>query len=159
MLCPCWTKLTDMLTITVDRVLKCASHFLSAAHSVTHFISTTLWDANCCWAPFIDEETESQKGEVVCSVNEEGHQALPLCCCSLAQSRPTLWDPTDCSTPGFPVLHDHPEFAQTLLHWISDAISSSVAPSPPALCPLALYQSTCDCPHAQPTEQQSVCSH
>ena len=123
------------------------------------FISTTLWDANCCWAPFIDEETESQKGEVVCSVNEEGHQALPLCCCSLAQSRPTLWDPTDCSTPGFPVLHDHPEFAQTLLHWISDAISSSVAPSPPALWPLALYQSTCDCPHAQPMEQQSVCSH
>ena len=27
------------------------------------------------------------------------------CCCSVPKSRPTLWDPTDCSTPGFPDLH------------------------------------------------------
>ena len=27
------------------------------------------------------------------------------CCCSVAQSCPTFCDPTDCSTPGFPVLH------------------------------------------------------
>ena len=28
----------------------------------------------------------------------------------------------DCSTPGFPVLHHLPEFAQTHVHWVSDAI-------------------------------------
>ena len=38
------------------------------------------------------------------------------CCCSVAQSCPTLCDPMDCSTPGFPVLHYLPEFAQTHIH-------------------------------------------
>ena len=28
-----------------------------------------------------------------------------ICCCSVAQSCPTLWDPMDCSIPGFPVHH------------------------------------------------------
>ena len=31
----------------------------------------------------------------------------------------------DCSTPGFPVLCCLPEFAQTRIHWVSDAIQSS----------------------------------
>ena len=42
------------------------------------------------------------------------------------------------STPGFPVLHYLPEFAQTHVHWVSDAIqpSHSLSPlSPPALLP------------------------
>ena len=33
----------------------------------------------------------------------------------------------DCSTPGFPVLHHLLEFAQTHVHWVGDAASSSVA--------------------------------
>ena len=37
-----------------------------------------------------------------------------LCCCSAAQSCPTLCDPMDCSTPGFPLLDHLPEFAQLL---------------------------------------------
>ena len=28
----------------------------------------------------------------------------------------------NCSTPGFPVLHHLPQFAQTHVHWVSDAI-------------------------------------
>ena len=39
-----------------------------------------------------------------------------LCCCSVAQSCPTLYDPMDCSMPGFPVHHQLPEFAQTQVH-------------------------------------------
>ena len=35
------------------------------------------------------------------------------CCGSVSQSRLTLCDPTDCSMPGFPVLHHLPELAQT----------------------------------------------
>ena len=57
----------------------------------------------------------------------EGHswkKKLPLrtkCCCySVAQSCPTFCDPMDCSTPGFPVLHYLPEFAQTHVHWWVD---------------------------------------
>ena len=33
------------------------------------------------------------------------------CCCSVARSCPTLYDPMHCSTPGFPVLHHLSEFA------------------------------------------------
>ena len=36
------------------------------------------------------------------------------CCCSVAKSCLTLCNPMDCSRPGFPVLHDLPEFAQIL---------------------------------------------
>ena len=57
-------------------------------------------------------------------------------CCSVVQSCPILWDPMDCSTPGFPVLHHLQEFAQTHVHWVSDAIQ----PSHPLL-PLLLLPS------------------
>ena len=40
----------------------------------------------------------------------------------LANLCPTLCDPMDCSTPGFPVLHCLPEFAQIHVHCVSDAI-------------------------------------
>ena len=33
-----------------------------------------------------------------------------------------IWDPMDCSTPGSPVLHYLPEFLQTHIHWVGDAI-------------------------------------
>ena len=41
---------------------------------------------------------------------------------SAAQSCLTLWDPMDCSTPGFPVHHQLPELVQTYVHWLGDAI-------------------------------------
>ena len=47
-----------------------------------------------------------------------------------------LCDPMDCSTVGFPVLPYLPEFAQTHVHWVGDAIQPShslLAPSSPAL--------------------------
>ena len=40
-------------------------------------------------------------------------------------SRLTLWDPRDCTMPGFLVLHFFLEFVQTHVHWVSDAIQSS----------------------------------
>ena len=55
---------------------------------------------------------------------------------SLAQSCPTLCDPMNHSTPGLPVHHQLPEFTQTHVHWVSDAIQPShplSSPSPPAL--------------------------
>ena len=44
---------------------------------------------------------------------------------SVAQSCPTLCDPMNCSMPGFPVHHQHPELAQTHVHQVSDAIQQS----------------------------------
>ena len=54
-------------------------------------------------------------------------------CCSVAILCPTLCDPMDFSTPSFPVLHHLPEFAQTHVHWVSDAIQPSrpLSPSSP----------------------------
>ena len=54
---------------------------------------------------------------------------------SVAQSCPTVCDPMDCSTPGFPAHHQLPELAQTHVHCVSDAIQPSYplsSPSPPA---------------------------
>ena len=43
----------------------------------------------------------------------------------VTQSCPTLCDPKDCSTPGLPVHHPVPEFTQTHVHWVGDAIQPS----------------------------------
>ena len=39
-----------------------------------------------------------------------------FCCCSVFPLCPTLCDPMDCSTLGFPVLHHLPEFPQIHVH-------------------------------------------
>ena len=55
---------------------------------------------------------------------------------SVAQSCLTLGDPTDCSMPRFPVHNQLPEFTQTHIHQVSDAIQPShplSSPSPPAI--------------------------
>ena len=44
---------------------------------------------------------------------------------SVTQSCPTLCNPMDCSTPGYPVHHQLPQLAQTHVHWVDDAIQPS----------------------------------
>ena len=54
---------------------------------------------------------------------------------SVTQSRLTLCDPMNCSTPVFPVLHQFLECIQTHIHRVSDATQPShplSSPSPPA---------------------------
>ena len=54
---------------------------------------------------------------------------------SVAQSRLTLCDPMNRSTPGLPVHHHLPEFTQTHVHRVGDAIKTShllLSPLPPA---------------------------
>ena len=54
---------------------------------------------------------------------------------SVAKSCPTLCDPMNHSTPGLPVHHHLPEFTQTHVHRVRDAIQPShplSSPSPPA---------------------------
>ena len=55
--------------------------------------------------------------------------------CSVAQLCPTLCDPMNHSTPGLPVHHQLPEFTQTHVHRVGDAIQPShplSSPFPPA---------------------------
>ena len=57
--------------------------------------------------PFVKQKHEPQL--LFCNYNT-------LCCCPVTQPCLTLCDPMDYSTPGFPVLHCLPEFAQTQVH-------------------------------------------
>ena len=53
---------------------------------------------------------------------------------SFTQLCPTLCNPMNCSTPGLTVHHQLPEFTQTHLHWVCDAMQPShllSSPSPP----------------------------
>ena len=76
------------------------------------------------------------------SLNHWANTEVPIFCnlkivqfSSVAQSCPTLCDPMNHSTPGLPVHHQLPEFTQTHVHRVSDAIQPShplSSPSPPA---------------------------
>ena len=60
----------------------------------------------------------------------QNHNEIPPHTCqnqfsSVAQSCPTLCDPMNCSMPGLPVHHQLPEFTQTHVHWVGDAIQPS----------------------------------
>ena len=73
--------------------------------------------------------------------NEKGTKILSDECItpsvgSVTRLCPTLFDPLNCSTPGLPVHYQLPEFTQTHVHWVSDAIQPShplPSPSPPVL--------------------------
>ena len=65
---------------------------------------------------------------------------------SVAQSCMTLCDPMNRSTPGLPVHHQLPEFTQTHVHRVSDAIQ----PSHPLLSPSPLAPN--------PSQHQSLSS-
>ena len=55
----------------------------------------------------------------------------------VAQSCPTLCNPMDCSTPGFPVRHQLPELAQSHVQQVNDALQ----PSHPLLSPSSIFPS------------------
>ena len=63
------------------------------------------------------------------------HRLLSVQFTSVTQSSLTLWDLMNRSMPGLPVHHQLPEFTQTHVHWVGDAIQPShplSSPSPPA---------------------------
>ena len=106
------------------------------------------------WSPHLPKNIKGKNGNYMTVYNIILYIVLPLCppvvsymfcvfnwtksspyCCSVAESCLILCDLMDCSTPGFPDLHYLPEFAQTYVHWVGDAIQPShplSAPSPPA---------------------------
>ena len=57
---------------------------------------------------------------------------------SVAQSCPTLCDPMNRSIPGLPIHHQLPEFTQTHVHWVGDAIQPSYPVVPFSSCPQSL---------------------
>ena len=67
---------------------------------------------------------------------------------SVAQSCPTLCDPMNRNTPGLPVHHQLPEFTQTHVHRVGDAIQPSH--------PLPLLLSSPSPPAPNPSQHQSL---
>ena len=66
---------------------------------------------------------------------KNAHSCVSSVFSSVIQVFPTLCDPMNCSTPDLPVHHHLPEFTQTHVHRVSDAIQPShplSSPSPPA---------------------------
>ena len=57
---------------------------------------------------------------------------------SVTQSHLTLCNPMNRSTPGLPVHHQLPEFTQTHVHWVGDAIQPSQPLIPFSSCPQSL---------------------
>ena len=72
--------------------------WLTAAAESTNIalVSWSRWKSDMCLIPFL----------IVWQ-----NIANTKCYCSVSQLCPTLCDPMDCSTPGFPVLHHLPELA------------------------------------------------
>ena len=98
-----------------------------------------FWKKNCFWT----------RGNTTLRGKGTQSEIANLCCCavqfsSVAQSCLTPCDPMNRSMPGLPVRHQLPEFTQTHVHQVSDAIQPShplSSPSPPAPNP-SQHQST-----------------
>ena len=73
---------------------------------LVHWDDPEGWDGEGGWSGFQNEE----------------HIYTHVQFSSVAQSCPSLCDPMNCSMPGLPVHHQLPEFTQTHVHRVSDAI-------------------------------------
>ena len=94
--------------------------------------------------PFLSCYFAFPLSSAICKASSDNHFAflhsslfglvlvITYCCCSVAQSCPTLCNPMHYSMPGFPVLHNLPESAQTHVHWVNDAIQPSHPLSSPS---------------------------
>ena len=97
-------------------------------HGFALWIGKISWRR--AWQPtpdFLPGESHGQRSLVGYSLSDQIR--------SVAQSCPTLCDPMNCSTPGLRVHHQLPEFTQTHVHRVRDAIQPShplSSPSPPA---------------------------
>ena len=101
--------------------MDCSTPGLPAHHQLLESTQTQEWHTQT--------EIKSQANEM-----GMGNISYVLQFSSVAQLCPTLCNPMDCSTPGFPVHHQFPELTQTHVHWVSDAIQPShplLSPSPP----------------------------
>ena len=115
---------------TFPYVLQCCPYF-RATGLVRYF---TLYQAcsmsKCLLMPFLYLEVTTFHFNPILNLTKYSVQFS-----SVTQSCPTLCDPMNCSTPGLPVHHQLPEFTQTHVHQVSDAIQPShplSSPSPPA---------------------------
>ena len=85
----------------------------------------------------MEDRLQGTKDDVCIEVEDTNSVLL----CSFSMVSSSLW-PHDCSTPGFPALHYLPQFAQTHVHWVTDAIQPShpLSPASPPAFNLSQHQ-------------------
>ena len=124
------------LLISCDDVTQASLSWLCVTFSPKQIKRYHLWYMRCSstrLSKWLSLETK-HTGKFTSLKND---MSLPLTVqfSSVAQSCPTLCDPMNRSMPGLPVHHQLPEFTQTLVHRVGDAIQPShplSSPSPPA---------------------------
>ena len=102
-------------------------------HTHTHTHSQFQWERT---AQVHDCQDMGPIGAILETGYNSFNLSILICCCSVTQLCLTLHNPMYCSMPGFPVLYYLPEFAQTHIHWVGDAIQPShslSSPFPPVL--------------------------
>ena len=116
-----WKHLEKYVNISLKIFLwnKCHNYFLFCSRTNIYLVGTHLRIYNDVLA------SAAHIQKLQCSlISRNGSKckySLGVCL-SATQSCPTLRDAMDCSTPTFPVIHHLPEFSQTHVRWISDAI-------------------------------------
>ena len=111
---PCSCGLFSQLTTTFIPLLSyCSSHFL---------VLIDFPILNFHTSDFCLEDKWLGQGHFLLNFIPK---LISVQCSSVAQSSLTLCDPVNRSTPGLPVHHQLPEFTQTHVYWVGDAISSS----------------------------------
>ena len=119
----------EELILTYKLVRLRREPFRSSLSSLSYLIlHNSLWDFS--W-------THKQHDNRWWAITDcsDGYRAVSDQIRSVAQSCSTLCDPMNHSTPGLPVHHQLPEFTETHVHRVSDAIQSSHPLSSPS--PLA----------------------
>ena len=123
-----WQKIATSLIIRELQIKTTMRYHLTLVRMA--FIKKSI--NNKFWEGVEKKEPSYIIGE---NVNRKSHSREQYQFSSVAQSCPTLCGPMNRSTPGLPVHHQLPEFTQTHVHWVSDAIQPShplSSPFPPA---------------------------
>ena len=84
------------------------------------------------WSPLSERNTNRSDTMWSCCLNCGKHGILWFSSVHSVKSNPC--GPMDCSTSGFPVHHQPPEFAQTHVHQVSDAIQPYDSVIPISFC-------------------------
>ena len=131
---PSWTSLPLLTPSHLSRLLESTRFDLPASYGkfplVIYFTYVSIY-VSILLFEFVPPSPSPTVPTSLFSVSASPFSSVPFS--SVAQSCPTLCDPMNHSTPGLPVHHQLPEFTQTHVHRVGDAIQPShplLSPSP-----------------------------
>ena len=103
--------------------------YFTSSQSNTFSVLPLSWFSDLWHGTSVPESIQGQMHSVALLL-------LVVICCSIAQSSPTLHNPTDCSISCIVVLHHLPELVQTQIHWVGDGIQRSGPLASPSAAPI-----------------------